>query len=223
MSDFVRKILKRDKKEETGLVSINTLTPDVKLDIVNSMHQIMALTVSNVAKKYPKQFSMIKVIMIEYAFLFEHILVFRQTGNPQELFKKLQEFLIRSIEGYLEKYQDEEVVDEEKPVKDIIVSGLIDVEEKIRENEGLLDKKDVPISVSSSKPSEDWSAKPLITKRGGVPKISTPIENLKGIGDETAAKFREIGVNTIEDYVEYQKAQSSKQTDEDKEEEETEG
>lgn len=221
MSRFL-KHFKKDKKSETGLISINTLTPDVKLDIVNSMHQIMALSVSNVAKTYPKQFSMIKVIMTEYAFLIEHILVFRQTGNPQELFKKLQEFLIRSIEGYLEKYEDEEVVDEEKPVKDFIVSGLIDVEEKISENEGLLEKKEVPTSVSSTKPSEDWSIKPLITKRGGLPKISTPIENLKGIGEETATKFKEIGVHTLEDYVEYQKAQSSKQTDEDIEENENE-
>ncbi len=215
MSNYVKKLFKRDKKDKIGFVSSETLIPDVKLDIVNSMHQDMALTVSNIAKIYPKQFSMIKVILTEYAFLIEHVLVFRKTGNPQELFKKIQEFLIRSVEGYLEKYENDEIVDEEKKVKDIIVNGLIDIEEKIRISEGFIDGEEELLSEEPSKshPLEDWGNKPVITKKGGLPNLDTPITDIKGIGEQTAQKFKEIGVNTLQEYVNYQQAQADKNED----------
>lgn len=212
MSDRLKRILGRKKEETVELPKIPV--PDVDLDIVNSMHQVMALTVSNVAKSYPKKFDMIKHILTEYGFLIEQVLVFRETGNPQELFNKLSEFIIRSVEGYLEKYADsEEIIDEEKGVKDLIMDGLIEIQEQIIKKEGIMPVV-VGDEITSSKPSEDWSKKPKITKRGGLPAIDMPIEGVKGIGEATASQLREIGVDTLEKYVEYQKAQQKDEENE---------
>ena len=215
MSKKIKQIKQLFKKEKDKKPEISISSSfDVNLDIVNSMHQVMALTVSNIAKLYPKKFDMIKHIITEYGFLIEQVLVFRETGNPQALFNKLSEFVIRSVEGYLEKYEDsEEIIAEEKPVKDLIMDGLIDIQEQIIKKEGLITNEDI-ITISSVKPEEDWSKKPKITKKGGLPSLNTPIESVKGIGGVTAEKLRKIGVDTLEKYVDYQKAQASKTEDE---------
>lgn len=205
MRDYLQRF--RGKKEENKKSEFN-LTDEikVKLDIVNAMHQTMALTISNIAKIYPKQFDMVKMILQEYAFLIEHILVYRDTGDPDLLFKKLIEFMIRSVEGYLDRYEDGEIVDEEKKVKDLIMDGLIIIEEAIIQKEGIHLTKES--EVVTKKPIEDWGNKPKIVKRGGMPSLDTPIESIKGIGEGTAEKLRDIGVTTLEQYVEYTKAQA---------------
>lgn len=214
MNKYLDRLLR--KKDENKRSEFN-LTEEikVKLDIVNTMHQTMALTISNIAKIYPKQFDMVKMILQEYAFLIEHILIYRDSGDPDLLFKKLIEFMIRSVEGYLDKYDDGEIVDEEKKVKDLIMDGLIIIEEAIIQKEGIHVNKESKTPVK--KPLEDWGNKPKVSKRGGMPSLDTPIEDIKGIGEATAQKLREIGVTNLEQYVEYNKAQADIE-DEDKDE-----
>ena len=38
----------------------------------------------------------------------------------------------------------------------------------------------------------------MIKKRGGLPSLDTPIENVKGIGTETAKELKALGVDTSE-------------------------
>ena len=208
MSEWIKKnILRRESEEKTDLPIVASTA--VKLDIVDTMHQTMALTISNIAKEYPKNFDMVKQILTEYAFLIEHALRYRDTGDPVELFKKLMEFVIRSVEGYLDKYENDEIVKEELPVKDLIMEGLIQIEEAIILKEGIQLPISDPSKLSPKKPAEDWSKTRMIKKRGGLPSLDTPIENVKGIGTETAKELKALGVDTLEKYVDYQKAHQS--------------
>lgn len=212
MSAYFKKLLSRSKQKEEKIIKVNNVAQiadmPVKLDIVNTMYQTMALTVSEIAKTLPKNFDLIKYILTEYALLLEYVLVFRSTGESKELIKKLSEFMIRSVEGYLTRYEDDdEIIEEELPIKDIIMNGLIEIEKHIEKMEV------VPVSVSLSngvvsKSFEDWRGKPKITKRGGLPSLDTPIANLKGIGEKTANELEAIGVKTLDQYIDYLRAQS---------------
>ncbi len=219
MRRYLDKILrKKEEKKVAESILIEEIT--VKLDIVNTMHQTMALTISNIAKIYPKQFDMVKMILQEYAFLIEHILTYRATGDPDLLFKKLIEFTIRSVEGYLDKYDDGEIIDEEKKVKDLIIDGLISIEEAIIKKEDInIPDESKESKVIGDKPLEDWGLKPKIAKRGGMPSLDTPIEDIKGIGEVTAQKLRDIGVTNLQQYVEYTKAQGDQEDQENQEDE----
>lgn len=169
----------------------------------------MALTISNIARIHPTKFDMLKQILTEYSDLIEQILIYRKTGHPAKMFLKLQEFMSRSIEGYLEKYEDsEEIIEEEKAVVTTLLDGIATIEEQIEKFEGVFqvegqitEKKEKEV-----KPLEDWSKKPEIKTRKGLPNLETPIENVKGIGEKTAEQLREIGVTNLEQYVDYQKA-----------------
>ena len=93
----------------------------------------------------------------------------------------------------------------------MLLDGIATIEEQIEKFEGIFTVIEPEISneKSSAKPIEDWGSKPLITKQGGMPSLNTPIENVKGIGEKTAESLKEIGVTTLEEYVEYQKAQEA--------------
>jgi predicted flap endonuclease-1-like 5' DNA nuclease len=176
------------------------------------MHQTMALTISNIARIHPNKFDMLKRILTEYSDLIEQILIYRKTGHPAKMFLKLQEFISRSIEGYLAKYEDNEITDEEKPVITVLLDGIATIEEQIEIFEGVFKvvEPELAEEKKSVKPTEDWGKKPVIKKQGGMPDLDTPIENVKGIGEKTAEQLKEIGVKTLEDFVEYKKAQKNK-------------
>lgn len=172
----------------------------------------MALTISNIARLHPNRFDMLKKILTEYSDLIEQILIYRKTGHPAKMFLKLQEFMSRSIEGYLDKYEDtDEIVDEEKPVIVVLLDGIATIEEQIEIFEGIFKvvEPELEKEKQSKKPLENWDGKSVKKSRGtgGMPSLDTPIENVKGIGEKTAEKLKEIGVETLEQYVDYQKAQ----------------
>lgn len=217
------KLLFRKKKEETKLINISVEAEiPVKLEIVNITHQTMALTVSEIAKLYPKNFAMIKHILTEYAFFLEGVLSYRKSGNPEQMFKKLQEFIIRSVKGYLEKYEDsDDIIEEEKAVVKLILHGIASIQEQVKEYEGITDEIKAPVEKEALKPVEDWGKKPKITQRGGLPSADSPITDLKGIGEATAKKLQAIGVKTIGDYADYQRAVAAGEEIEIKEAEET--
>ena len=99
------------------------------------------------------------------------------------------------------------------------MNGLADIEDAIIKHEGIdLSEPDVSI-VSKEKPVENWEDKPKITRRGGLPSIDMPIEDVKGIGEETAIKLREIGVDTLAKYVSYQEAQKDNKKEDETEDE----
>lgn len=213
------KLLRRNKETEQ-IVDPKRVEIPVKIGIINSTHQIMAITVSEIARLYPKEFDMIKHILTEYAFFIESILAFRETGNPEDFFKKLQEFLIRSVKGYLECYEEtNEVVPEEKPVIKVILNGIASIQEKVEENEGIQDKQDEEVkSTRIGKPVEDWDSKPKIKISSGVPIMEADsldpeasITSIKGIGEARAKKLRTAGIKTVKDYLEYKKVQEEKQ------------
>jgi len=215
MSSLMAKIpFFRKKEKKLKPVYETEVEIPVKLEIVNSMHQTMALSVSEIAKVYPEQFDMIKAILTEYAFFIETILNYRKTGQPEELFKKLQEFMLRSIKGYLLKYDEsDEVIDKEKPVIKQILHCIATIQEQVEEFEGISELK-TPISEKTpSKPLEDWGATPKIVQRGGMPNLSAPITDLKGIGEATAKKLNDVGVKTISDYIDYQRAKAEEEND----------
>jgi hypothetical protein len=174
------------------------------------MQQTMALTISAIARIHPNRFDMLKRILTEYSDLIEQILIYRKTGHPAKMFLKLQEFMSRSIEGYLEKYEDsEEVIEEEKGVITVLLDGIATIQEQIEIFEGIFKEVEPELEKEKKvvKPTEDWSTKPEIKKQGGLPSLDTPVEKISGIGEVTAEKLREIGVTTLGEYVEYQKAQ----------------
>ena len=216
MSIFDR--FKRKKDDKQVITPIIKEQP-VKLEIVNAMHQTLALMISEIARVHPNQFNMIKFILTEYAFLIEHILNYRKTGKPKDLFIKLQEFMLRSVKGYLEKYEDsDDIVEEDESVIKAINSGLATVIEQIESYEGIADEVIIKPS-SVGVPVEDWSAKPSITKKGGMPSLTDPVTSLKGIGKDTAKQLKDIGIETVEQYIEYQKAQSKPENTDKKENE----
>lgn len=202
------------KKDRTITEKLVDREPIVKLTIVNQMHQLMALTVSDIAKIYPKQFDMIKHILMQYAFLIEEILNYRKSGKPLQMFQKLNEFIHRSVSGYLEKYEEtDDVIEEEKEVVGLILDFIVNLEEAIEKYEGLVRKSDVDVvidqKVNKKVPVEKWDLEsfPVVKVVGGLPALKTPIEEVRGIGEKSAKKLRDVGVETLEDYVDYKRAE----------------
>lgn len=196
------------KKDEKQVFTPTIKEQPVKLEIVNAMHQSIALMISEIARVHPNQFNMIKFIITEYAFLIEYVLNYRKTGEPKDLFMKLQEFMIRSVKGYLDKYEDsDDIVEEDELVIKAINSGLATVIEQIESYEGIVEEIEIkPTSIPE--PTENWRSAPVIKKKGGMPSPTDPVTSLKGIGKDTAKQLKDIGIETVEQYIEYQKAQS---------------
>jgi len=218
INEFIDKFRAKEEKIVKSTEVEQLANVPVKLNIVNTMYQTMALTVSEIAKALPKQFDLIKHILTEYALLMEYMLLFRATGESKELVKKLSEFMIRSVEGYLTRYEDDEIIEEELPIKDIIMNGLIEIEEQIEKMELVR----IPVlspKRALSKSFEDWSSKPKITKRGGLPSLDTPISSIKGIGEKTAKELEDIGVTTLDQYTEYMRAHAEDSGDVEEEDE----
>lgn len=212
--EWKSKIPFRKKKKAKKLSESPTKVEiPVKLEIVNKTHQTMALIVSEIAKIYPKNFDMLKHILTEYAFFLESILEYRKSGNPEEMFKKFQEFMIRSVKGYLEKYEDsDEIIDEEKEVLKSILRGIASIQDQVKEYEGFAEETQPSLTDEEIRPTEDWGDIPEIIQKGGLPSADAPITDLKGIGEKTAKKLEAIGVKTIPQYIEYQKAVANGKT-----------
>lgn len=215
---WIKKFRSRNKKTEQVIKKKEQDIP-IELGIVNATHQTMALTLSEIARLYPKEFDMIKSILTEYSFLIESVLLYRDTGKVTDFFMKLQEFVIRSIKGYLTVYEEtDEVVEEEVPVVKSILKGIAKIQEQIELYEGnikLGSSEQKPLEVS--KPKEDWSDKPQITVATGIPELNIPVTDIKGIGKVKAVKLAELGVTNLEEYVEYMKAQQEEEAEDEEE------
>jgi hypothetical protein len=190
---------------------IEPLKLKYEVELKDKVHEIMAIRLSRIARLYPSNFDNIKVVLMEYISLVEQVLIFRETGNPESFFNKLQDFVDINMRPFLKK----EPTDTQLEVNKLISDGFITLEEIIARHEGKLpiESEDVVETNKSEDFEVDWTERieeiKKTQKLKGRPseqeKLSPndPIEKIKGVGEKKAKELRARGITTVSEYWDY--------------------
>lgn len=236
--------LRGKKKDISDLPLKQKAVKEFNVELKNQVHVVMAGVLSDIARLYIKDYNLVKYILVEYSSLIECALFYRETGNPEQLFLKLQEFILRSLKPNLGQ-------NEAGKVNQLVDEALFTIEQYVVDYEAkkleLLRQSQFHEQQAESNDSdaggdvwkEKWSSTvpALVTNPDIAPveskvaeeslKDDDPITKVKGIGKKKADTLRrEYGIETVGDYkrwkaIQARAAAAAAATGDDEDDEET--